>query len=108
MAMATWFAPALVVLKQVTPRAALRLSFKAFLKNFWPFLVYGVLMLLLDAVSSFALRMAVTALQSIAGEQVAGGVAMLISFPLLCAFLSITFASAYVSYVDVFEVELKA
>jgi len=107
MVMATWFAPALVVFKQASPRDALRLSFMAQLKNIWPFLVYGVLMLLLDAVSSFALRMVVTALQAIAGEQVAGMVAMLISFPLLCAFLSITFASAYVSYADVFEAEIK-
>lgn len=108
MAMATWFAPALVIFKQATPRDALRLSFKAQLKNFWPFLVYGVLMLLLDAVSSFALRMVVTALQAIGGDRVAGVVAMLISFPLLCAFLSITFASAYVSYVDVFEAGKEA
>ena len=107
MVMATWFAPALVIFKQTAPRDALRLSFKALLKNIWPFLIYAVLMLLLDVVSSFALRTLVSAVQAIGGDQVASGVAMLISFPLLCTFLSITFASAYVSYVDVFEVDKK-
>ena len=105
MAMTTWFAPALVIFKQASPRDALRLSFKAQLKNIWPFLVYGLLMLALDAVSSFALRMLISGLQTIGGDKIAGMVAMLISFPLLCAFLSITFASAYVSYMDVFEPE---
>ena len=103
MAMATWFAPALVIFKQAAPRDALRWSFKAQLRNIWPFLVYALLMLALDAVSSFALRMVVSGLQTIGGDKIAGMVAMLISFPLLCAFLSITFASAYVSYMDVFE-----
>ena len=60
-------------------------------------------MLLLDAISSFTLRMILSTLQGIGGDQLASFVAMLISFPLLCAFLSITFASAYVSYMDVFE-----
>ena len=103
MAMATWFAPALVIFNQASPRDALRQSFKAVLKNIWPFLVYGLLMLLLDAISSFTLRMILSTLQGIGGDQLASFVAMLISFPLLCAFLSITFASAYVSYMDVFE-----
>ena len=106
--MATWFAPALVIFKQASPRDALRLSFQAQLRNIWPFLVYGLLMLALDAISSFALRMLVSALKTIGGEQIAGMVAMLISFPLLCAFLSITFASAYVSYMDVFEAQPTA
>lgn len=103
MVMATWFAPALVIFKQATPRAALRLSFKAQLKNIWPFLVYGLLMLLLDTVSSFILRMLISGLQALVGEQASGAVAIMLSFPLLCAFLAITFASAYVSYVDIFE-----
>jgi len=107
-AMTTWFAPALVIFKQAAPRDALRLSFKAQFKNIWPFLVYAMLMLALDAVSSFALRMLVSGLQTIGGDKIAGMVAMLISFPLFCAFLSITFASAYVSYMDVFEAQPAA
>ncbi len=102
-AMATWFAPALVIFKQLTPREAIRLSFKAQLKNFAPFFVFAALMLLMDTVLSFALRMLIQGAQAIGGDQLAGGVAMLISFPLLCTFLAISFAAAYVSYVDVFE-----
>ena len=107
-AMATWFAPALVIFKQASPRDALRQSFKAVLKNIWPFLVYGLLMLLLDAISSFTLRMILSAMQGVGGDQVATFVAMLIRFPLLCAFLSFTFASAYISYMDVFEAQPTA
>lgn len=101
--MATWFAPALAVFKNLSAREALRTSFRAQLKNFWPFLVFAVLMLILDAISSLVLRMIISALQAMVNEKVAGFAAMLISFPLLCAFLSITFAAAYISYSDVFE-----
>jgi hypothetical protein len=42
---AFWFAPALVVLNNLTPVAALRESFVGSFRNFVPFLVYGVVML---------------------------------------------------------------
>ena len=104
---ATWFAPALVVFRQAKPREAIALSFRACLRNFGPFLVYGVLLLLLDVLTSFALRLILSAVRTIGGEQAAGVVGMLVSFPLICAFLATIFASAYVSYVDVFEAAPK-
>jgi len=42
-AMALWFAPVLVALQNITPMAALRMSFFASLKNTLPFLVYGII-----------------------------------------------------------------
>ena len=45
--MAMWFAPALVVFHDVAPMAAMRSSFQGCLKNFMPFLVYGIVGLLL-------------------------------------------------------------
>lgn len=45
--MAMWFAPALVVFHDVPPMAAMRSSFQGCLKNFMPFLVYGLVGLLL-------------------------------------------------------------
>ena len=45
--MAIWFAPALVVFNHMTPRDALKASFTACLKNTLPFLVYGLLVLVL-------------------------------------------------------------
>ena len=50
--MAVWFAPALVALDNVEPVKALKWSFFACLKNIWPFLIYGILMLLLAIVAS--------------------------------------------------------
>lgn len=45
--MALWFAPAIVVFHDVQPMAAMASSFKGCLKNIVPFLVYGVVGLLL-------------------------------------------------------------
>lgn len=42
---AYWFAPALVMLHDMAPVAAMKASFFACLRNFVPFLVYGVIML---------------------------------------------------------------
>lgn len=46
-AMATWLAPALVVLSGAGPLQALRLSFKAAIRNWLPLTVYGLFMLML-------------------------------------------------------------
>lgn len=45
--MALWFAPALVVFHDVAPMAAMRSSFQGCLRNFVPFLIYGVIGLVL-------------------------------------------------------------
>jgi uncharacterized membrane protein len=45
--MAIWFAPALIVLHEVAPIAALKASFYACLNNWIPFLIYSVVLLVL-------------------------------------------------------------
>jgi len=50
--MATWFAPALIVLHDVAPGAALKASFFACLRNWIPFLVYSVVLLVLCLVAA--------------------------------------------------------
>lgn len=99
--LATWFAPALVMFRRVEAQAALVTSFRAALRNGWPLLVLGVLMALLDATASFVLRMILGALGSL-GASAANAAAVLLSFPLLCAFVAILFGAAYTSYMDVF------
>jgi hypothetical protein len=42
-AMANWFAPALIVLREARPLEAMLLSLRASLRNWVPFLVYGVI-----------------------------------------------------------------
>jgi uncharacterized membrane protein len=50
--MATWFAPALIVLHDMAPGAALKASFVACLRNWIPFLVYSVVLLVLCLVAA--------------------------------------------------------
>jgi uncharacterized membrane protein len=54
-AMAVWFAPALVVLNDLRVGDAIKTSFSACLKNIVPFLVYGVILLGLAIVASIPL-----------------------------------------------------
>jgi uncharacterized membrane protein len=49
---AIWFAPALVVFRNITPVDALKASFAAVFRNWLPFLVYGVIEIVLAIVAS--------------------------------------------------------
>lgn len=51
LAMANWFAPALVMLNDLSPIQAMRLSLKGCLRNWLPFLVYGLVGLVLMIVA---------------------------------------------------------
>jgi hypothetical protein len=53
--MALWFAPALVVLRGLAPVAALKESFLGCLKNIIPFLIYGLVMLVLSMFATIPL-----------------------------------------------------
>jgi uncharacterized membrane protein len=76
--MATWFAPALIVLNGMAPAAALKASFFACLRNWLPFLVYGVVLLVL------------------------GVVAVLPAFLGLLVLVPVAAASVYAAYRDIF------
>jgi len=76
--MAFWFAPALVAINGVKPVDALAASFKACLKNFVPFLLYGVVFLVLFVIGSIPL-----------------GLGLLVVLPLL-------YTSTYAAYRDIF------
>jgi len=77
--MAAWFAPALVMLAGTEPLAAMKLSFSGCLKNIVPFLLYGLIGLLLAIVASIPL-----------------GLGWLVLAPVLTA-------TIYASYCDIFE-----
>jgi uncharacterized membrane protein len=76
--MATWFAPALIVLHDLAPAAALKASFFACLRNWIPFLVYSVALLVLGVVAAIPL-----------------GLGYLVLVPVLIA-------SVYTAYRDIF------
>ena len=76
--MALWFAPALVVLRGLTPIEAIKESFFGCLKNILPFLVYSIVLMVLGIVASIPL-----------------GLGWLVLGPTLIA-------SVYVSYRDIY------
>jgi uncharacterized membrane protein len=77
--MAVWFAPALVMLAGAEPLAAMKLSFSGCLKNIVPFLLYGLIGILLAIVASVPL-----------------GLGWLVLAP-------VSVATIYASYCDIFE-----
>lgn len=76
---ALWFAPALVVFRQVPPLDAVMTSLRAVFKNVLPFLIYGVIQLVLAVVASIPF-----------------GLGWLVLLPVMLL-------TVYVSYRDVFE-----
>jgi hypothetical protein len=76
--MATWFAPALIVLHDMSVGAAMKASFAGCLKNVLPFLLYGVIGLVASAVASVPM-----------------GLGWLVLLPLI-------FLSLYTSYRDIY------
>jgi len=80
--MAYWFAPTLVLFHDMKAVDAMRLSFFACLRNFLPFLVYGV-------ISAILLLLAMIPL----------GLGLLIMIPTMTA-------SLYVSYKDIFNISV--
>lgn len=79
LAMAVWFAPALVVFHNVAPLEAMKASFFACLKNIVPFLVYGVILFVLCMIAVIPF-----------------GLGMLVMLPVMMG-------SLYASYVEIFE-----
>lgn len=76
--MALWFAPALVVLRGLAPVAAVKESFLGCLKNVAPFLIYGIVLLVLGIVAAIPF-----------------GLGWLVLGP-------VTIASVYVAYRDIY------
>ena len=76
--MAYWFAPALVVLNDMSAIAAMKLSFVACLRNLLPFLVYGLMLTVLFVIGSIPL-----------------GLGLLVVIPMMVA-------SIYTAYRDIF------
>jgi uncharacterized membrane protein len=78
-AMAIWFAPALVFLDKLSPKEAFAASFDACLRNMLPFLLYGVVMAALFIAGSIPL-----------------GLGLLVVVPLVVT-------STYVAYCEIFH-----
>lgn len=78
---AYWFAPALVIMHGMAPMAAMRESFFASFRNFVPFLIYGIILVILGVLAAIPF-----------------GLGYLVLIPVMMA-------SVYVSYRQVFTEE---
>ncbi len=78
LAMAGYFAPALVMLRNVTAVEAMKLSFAGCMRNMWPFLFYGLLVILLSVIAAIPF-----------------GLGLLVAMPVMIA-------SGYAAYKDIF------
>jgi len=77
--MAIWFAPPLIYFKGLAPLAAMRLSFSACLKNIMPFLIYGLMLMVLFVIAAIPFMLG------------------------LFVMVPVLFTSIYASYKDIFE-----
>lgn len=55
--MATWYAPALTIINDVPAIQAMKLSFKGCLRNIVPFLIYGLVGIVLAIIASIPLAL---------------------------------------------------
>jgi hypothetical protein len=81
LAAAYWFAPVLVIMHDLPPMEAMKASFFACFRNFFPFLVYGILMIPLFILAAIPF-----------------GLGFLVAIPMMIA-------SIYVSYREIFTEE---
>ena len=102
-AIATWFAPALIAFQHYGARAAIILSLRAWLNNIAPFIVFALLVFISNVALSYLLRLLLNAAHGLGGAQAANILGMFLSFPLVCGFTAVLFAAAYLSYTDIFE-----
>ena len=71
--MALWFAPSLVVFNNLKPFDAMKASFLACLKNLVPFLLYGVIMLVLCMIAAIPLGLGFLVLGPVAIASIYAG-----------------------------------
>lgn len=106
LSMANWFAAPLVVFRNQAAGPAMLTSVKACLANALPFLVYGLLFLVLVVGLSALLGFVVGLLQKAFGPGL--GIGVFLVFPVVCALFAQMLAAMYVSYGDVFEAAEKS
>ena len=93
--MAIWFAPVLIVLEGMTAAAALKASFFACLRNWIPFLVYSVVLLVPCLVAAVPVSLAYLGLVPMLTAAIPVGLVYLVLIPVLIA-------SVYTAYRDIF------
>ncbi|MFH1044828.1 MAG: BPSS1780 family membrane protein [Pseudomonadota bacterium] len=98
---AFWFAPALSAWRDLPALQALFYSLFAALHNWRAFLAYGLALLLLGLICSFALLLLATLIRGLLGNKSQDAL-MLVVLPVMLTYVPTLFASFYASYRDVF------
>jgi uncharacterized membrane protein len=103
--MAYWFAPALVMLEDMTALEAMQASFRGCWMNIVPFLVYGLALFGILIGFSIVVGLIVGLAAALAGGAagVLGFVAFLVFVPLLLAAAAIGVLTQYTGYRDIFR-----
>ncbi len=101
--MGSWFAPALILFDGISPGLAMLYSLRASISNTWPFLVYGLVLLLADFLLSLVLGLLVQLISGTLGTTMAEFLAPLLTFPIVFFFMALLVGSIYGSFLDVFH-----
>ncbi len=106
---AFWFAPALSAWRELPALQALFYSFYATLRNWRAFFAYGLALVLLSVICSFALFALALLVRGLLGSK-SQNAFILVMLPVMLTYVPTLFASFYASYRDVFAppVELEA
>ena len=96
-----WFAPALSAWRHLPALQALFYSLFAALRNWRAFLAYGVALLLLGLICSFALFLLALLVRGLLGNKSQDAL-MLVVLPVMLTYVPTLFASFYASYRDIF------
>lgn len=109
--MAIWFTPALIILLKVDAIEAIKLSFKACMRNFVPYLIYGVVALLMMlVVGAIFYGLFAIGLMKDADGITAQGIVLIAAAYLFAVIwgIPIIFCSVYESFIDIFAVDKEA
>lgn len=101
--MAFWFAPCLVALENLPAWDSLKLSLRATLKNWAPFLVYGLVFFLLGAAASMLFGLAAAGLSSLVSGRRGMFFIILLLIPIAgLPAMAVTLLSYYTGFRDIF------
>lgn len=98
---AFWFAPALSAWRGMSALQALFYSFFGVVRNWQAFIAYGLALVVLSVICSFALFMLALLARGLLGDK-SQGTFLLVMLPVMLTYVPTLFASFYASYRDVF------
>jgi hypothetical protein len=104
---AFWFAPALSAWRNLPALQALFYSLFAAFRNWRAFLVYGLALVLLSIICSFALFVLALLVRSLLGNK-SQDAFLLVVLPVMLTYVPTLFASFYASYRDIFPPPVAA